>query len=467
MARTKELTPKVLVIGGGPGGYVAAIRAGQLGLETVLVEKAALGGACLNRGCIPSKALIHAAGSYAQMRQRFEAPHMGLSLPSEPKLDFAQTIAWKDGVVGKLNGGVAALLKRAKVQVVTGTAQFTDAKTCQVETGYGPLQISAEAVILATGSAPVELASLPFGGDVLSSTEALALTEVPKHLVVVGGGYIGLELGMAFRKLGAQVTVVEAGPRILPQYDAELTEPVRRSLIRQGIALHLGAKAMGRAADGALLILDADGSEKSLAADKILVTVGRRPVTEGFGLETMGVAMTGPFIAVDSALRTSMRGVYAIGDVTGEPMLAHRASAQGEVAAEIIAGLKRRFEPIAMPAVCFTDPEIVSVGLSPTEAEAEGHPVLVGQFPFAASGRALSMDATEGFVRLTARRDDHRLLGVLAVGAHVSELSATFVTALEMGAVLEDLASMTFAHPTLSEGFHEAALKALGHAIHV
>jgi dihydrolipoamide dehydrogenase len=460
------LNPKVLVIGAGPGGYVAAIRAGQLGLDTVIVEADRLGGTCLIRGCIPSKALIHAATEFEAMTAKLGAGEMGISLEAAPRLDFARTIAWKETVVDKLNSGVGALLKRARVKVVQGRAVFSDAKTCTVETKTGTVTIQAENVILATGSRPVELPFLPFGGDVISSTEALCLDKVPKRLVVVGGGYIGLELGIAYAKLGAQVTVVEAQDRILPLYDTELTAPVVRWLTRHGVTLHLSAKAQGLGDAGGLDILTAAGETVNLPADKILVTVGRRPVTDGFGLEAMGVDLTGPFITIDDQMKTSMRGVYAIGDVTGEPMLAHRASAQGEMVAEIIAGHKRRFDPTVIPAVCFTEPEIVSVGLLPSEAEAKGYRITVGQFPFAANGRALSMQASEGFVRVVAAADDHRILGVQAVGRHVSELSATFVTAIEMGAVVEDVAGMILAHPTLSEGFHEANLKVLGHAIH-
>ena len=465
--KPETLKTKVLVVGGGPGGYVAAIRAGQLGLDVVLVEEGALGGACLNRGCIPSKALIHAAETYHAMAEAAKKPVMGVSLNTPPQLNFAETIAWKDTIVAKLNGGVGALLKRARVRSLVGRAEFFDAKTCQVQTAAGLIRIEAEAVILATGARPVEIPALPFGGKILSSTEALTLTEVPRRLAVVGGGYIGLELGIAFAKLGAQVEVVEAAASILPQYDSELTAPIIRRLKGLGVSLHLGAKATGLSDAGALLIQTQDGAEQSIAADKVLVTVGRRPVTDGFGLETMGVDLKNGFIAIDDQMRTSMKGVYAIGDVTGEPMLAHRASAQGEMVAEIIAGHRRRFDPVAIPAVCFTDPEIVTVGLSPSEAEAKGYKTVVGQFPFAANGRALSMQAGEGFVRVVARFDDRRILGVQAVGAHVSELSAAFVTALEMGAVLEDVSGMIFAHPTLSEGFHEASLKSLGHAIHI
>lgn len=464
---TETISTKVLVVGGGPGGYVAAIRAGQLGLDTTLVEGDRLGGTCLIRGCIPSKAIIHAAGSFEEMRHAAEKPVHGVKLSAPPSLDFRETVAWKDGIVQKLNTGVGALLKRAKVKVVTGFAVFQDAKTCQV----GATIIRAEHVILATGSQPVELPFLKFGGPVISSTEALSLDALPPRLAVVGAGYIGLELGIAFAKLGSRVTIVEAAPQVLPLYDADLVAPVRRWLERNGVTLHLGAKAKGLETlkTGASLSIDtADGKALSIPADKILVTVGRKPHTQGWGLEAMAVDMDGRFVKVDDQCRTSMRDVWAIGDLVGEPMLAHKASAQGEMVAEIIAGHKRRFNPATIAAVCFTEPEIVSAGLSPADAARQGVDVVVGQFPFSANGRALTMDAGDagGFVRVVARKSDHRVLGVQAVGKHVSELSAQFASVLEMGAVLEDVAGTVHVHPTLSEAFHESALKALGHAIH-
>ncbi|MDB5423987.1 MAG: lpdA [Phenylobacterium sp.] len=466
------LTPKILVVGGGPGGYVAAIRAGQLGLDCVLVEADRVGGTCLIRGCIPSKALIHAASQFAEMVETSHRPKFGIRLSAPPQLDMKDTTAWKEGVVDKLNSGVEALLKRAKVTVVRGWATFSDARTCTVETAEGPVKIVAENVVLATGSVPVGLPGLPFSDAVMSSTEALALQALPKRLVVVGAGYIGLELGSAFAKLGSQVTVVEAADRILPQYDAQLVQPVQAWLKAAGVELHLGAKARGIESAGkgqALRIETADGKSLALPADKVLVTVGRRPNVQGWGLEAMGLAMDGAFVKVDDQCRTAMRGVFAIGDLVGEPMLAHKASAQGEMVAEIIAGKARRFDPTAIAAVCFTEPEIVTIGRSPGGTDDAGEPTITGLFPLQANGRALSMDAggQGGFVRVVARKSDHRVLGVQAVGAHVSELSAEFALALEMGASLEDIAGTIHVHPTLSESFHEAALRALGHAIHI
>lgn len=465
----KDIFCKLLVIGAGPGGYVCAIRAGQLGIDTVIVDARKPGGTCLNVGCIPSKALIHAAEEFDRVLHLSAGRNpLGITV-ARPEIDLARTIAWKDGIVGRLNNGVAGLLKRAKVKTVEGMARFRDGKTVEVDTETGRQVVRAETIVIATGSAPVELSSLPFGGPVISSTEALSLTSVPERLAVVGGGYIGLELGTAFAKMGAKVTVVEAQSRILPQYDSELTQPVAKRLKALGIEVMTGAKARGlsRAGD-ALVVETADGSEVQVPADRILVTVGRRPVTQGWGIEELVLDMDGPFIRIGERCQTSMRGIYAIGDVTGEPMLAHRAMAQGEMVAEIVAGHNRAWDKRAIPAVCFTDPEIVSVGLSPDEARKGGGEVRVAQFPYSANGRAMTKIGEDGFVRVVARSDNHLVLGIQAVGQGVSELSAAFGLAVEMGARLEDIAGTIHAHPTQGEAFQEAAIKALyGQALHI
>ncbi|MGQ3213201.1 dihydrolipoyl dehydrogenase [Shinella sp.] len=461
----KEIVCKLLIIGAGPGGYICAIRAGQLGVDTVIVEMTKAGGTCLNVGCIPSKALIHAAEEFDKVRHMTSPNALGITVEA-PKLDLAQTIRWKDGIVGRLNSGVLGLLRKAKVKIVHGRARFRDGKTVEVETETGTQVIRAETVVIATGSEPVALPSLPFGGAVLSSTEALSLASVPKTLAVVGGGYIGLELGTAFAKMGAQVTVVEALAQILPQYDAELVKPIAKRLNELGVHVMTGAKAKAYSGE-ALVIETASGKEERIAAGKVLVTIGRKPRTEGWGLEELDLDRVGRFIRIDERCRTSMRGVYAIGDVTGEPMLAHRAMAQGEMVAEIVAGRKRAWDKRAIPAVCFTDPEIVTAGLSPDEARAQGYEVRVGLFPFNANGRAMTTQSEDGFVRTVARADTNLVLGLQAVGAGVSELSSAFSLALEMGARLEDIAGTIHAHPTRSEGLQEAALKALGHALHI
>ena len=464
----KTLNTTLLVLGGGPAGYVAAIRAGQLGIATILVEGEKLGGTCLNIGCIPSKALIHAAEEFDKARHWADNSALGIRVES-PSIDIAQTVRWKDGIVQRLTGGVAALLKKNGAQVIEGWATIVDGKTVDVQTRRDePVRIQCAHLLMATGSLPVALPSMPFGGPVISSTEALAPEALPKRLVVVGAGYIGLELGIAYRKLGSEVAIVEATDRVLPAYDEELTRPVLAALKRMGVVLHLRCSVEGMEQGGAgVRVRSATADEFALPADQVLVAVGRRPRTEGFGLESLRLDMAGRAISVDDQCRTSMRDVWAIGDVTGEPMLAHRGMAQGEMVAEIIAGKRRRFAPAAIPAVCFTDPEVVVAGLSPGQAEDAGIECVTSAFPFAANGRAMSLESTDGFVRVTARRDNHLIVGWQAVGRSVSELSTAFAQSLEMGARLEDVGGTIHAHPTLGEAVQEAALRALGHALHV
>ena len=469
----------VLVVGAGPGGYVAAIRAAQLGLSTVIVEADKAGGTCLIRGCIPSKAIIHAAERFEHLGQHAsDGGHMGIFVDGEPKVDMAAMVSWKDSIVERLNKGVEALLKGAGAELVKGWATFEGPKRCTVETIDGTVGIEAENVIIATGSSHIDLPFMPCDEEfVLSSTGALDLERLPKNAAIVGGGYIGLELGCALAKLGTEVTVVEGLDSILAIMDAELRRPLEIWLKKHGVSVHTNALARGAeikgkgAARKVELTFEKGGEEQSIKVDKILVTVGRKPNTKGWGLENMGVRMdaAGRFIRIDRRCRTSVPGIYAIGDVAGEPMLAHKASAQGEMVAEIIAGHEREFDKVAIPAIVFTEPEIISVGLTPQEAEERGEQVIVGKFPLAASGRALSIEAekTGGFVRVTARESDHVILGVQAVGTHVAEMHAEFVLALEMGALLEDVAGTVHAHPTMSEAFHESVLKTLGHAIHI
>lgn len=472
----QTIQTKLLVLGGGPGGYVAAIRAGQLGISTTLIEHEALGGTCLNVGCIPSKALIHVANQFSAA-QAMSSPYtpMGIRVQN-PRIDVQQMVAWKDGIVERLTGGISGLLKRQKVQVVRGWGSILDGKTVEVRDADGDVthRVHCEHLLLANGSVPVELPVLPFDGHtVISSTEALSPRSLPKELIVVGAGYIGLELGITYRKLGVQVSVVEAADRVLPNMDADLSRPVHARLERLGVQLHLNHQVVGPiTANDRIIGVEvrtggAGSHTVSLKADQILVAVGRKPRTEGFNLESLHLGMKGRGIEVDDQCRTSMRHVWAIGDLTEGLMLAHRAMAQGEMVAEIIAGNRRHFRPAAIPSVCFTDPEVVSVGMLPAEAAAAGHDVIQGQFPFMANSRAMTLEDTEGFVRVVARRDNHRILGWQAVGAHVAELATPFAQSLEMGAHLEDVAYTIHGHPSLGEAVQEAALRALGHAIHV
>lgn len=463
----------LLIIGGGPGGYVAAIRAGQLGIPTILVEGATPGGTCLNIGCIPSKALIHVANEFHALQGYTADSALGITAQA-PEIDIARSVAWKDGIVKRLTGGVAALLKKHKVTVISGWARIVDGKTVDVEVHAAKgarsqmQRIRCEHLLLATGSEPVELPFMPFGKQVISSTEALSPKKRPKRLAVVGGGYIGLELGTVYRKLGVEVDVIEAQPRILPSYDADLVKPVQAALKELGVSLHTATRVLGLSEDGkGVRVQGAEGAERVLAAEQVLVAVGRRPRSRGFGLSSLMLDMEGLAVRIDDQCRTSMRNIWAIGDLTGEPMLAHRAMAQGEMVAEIIAGHTRRFVPASIPAVCFTDPEIASAGLSPEQAKLAGIDAVEASFPFAANGRAMTLQSTDGFVRVVARRDNHLILGWQAVGRGVSELSAAFSQSMEMGACLEDVAGTIHAHPTLGEAVQEAALRALGQALHI
>lgn len=463
----KNLTTTLLVIGGGPAGYVCGIRAAQLGVPTILVEGAKLGGTCLNIGCIPSKAMIHAAEEFEKARHWANTSAIGIKVAT-PSIDIAQTVKWKDGIVQRLTGGVGVLLKKNGAQVIEGWATVLDGKTVEVKTAQEVYRIACHHLVIATGSVPTELPFMPFGGAVISSTEALSPAKLPKKLVVVGAGYIGLELGMAYRKLGCEVAVVEATERVLPAYDEELTRPVLAALKKQGVVLHLGCSVQGMAETGqALRVRTANADEFALPADQVLVAVGRKPKTEGFGLENLRLDMAGRSIKVDDQCRTSMRDVWAIGDVAGEPMLAHRGMAQGEMVAEVVAGHRRRFAPASIPAVCFTDPEVVVSGLSPAQAKDAGMDVITGTFPFTANGRAMTLESTDGFVRVVARKDNHLIVGWQAVGRSVSELAAAFSQSLEMGARLEDIGGTIHAHPTLGEAVQESCLRALGHALHI
>jgi dihydrolipoamide dehydrogenase len=449
---------------------VAAIRAAQLGIATILVEVDHLGGTCLNIGCIPSKALIHAADAYHQAHHFMGDSTLGIHV-DKAHIDIAQTVRWKDGIVARLTGGVGALLKKHGVKVVKGQASMVDGKTIDVDLGKGdtePTRIQGEHLLLATGSVELGLPGMPFGGKVISSRQALSPERIPKTLLVVGAGYIGLELGLAYRKLGADVTVIEAQDRILPLYDEELTKPVANSLRKLGLQVHLGCQVQGldSAGDG-VRVLDASGRASTLTAEQVLVAIGRVPNTHGWGLEGLMLEMNGRAVRIDDQCRTSMRNVWAIGDLTGEPMLAHRAMAQGEMVAEIISGKRRRFAPAAIAAVCFTDPELVVVGQTPQEAARAELDCIQASFPFAANGRAMTLEASDGFVRVVARRDNHLIVGWQAVGVGVSELSTAFSHSIEMGACLEDVAGTIHAHPTLGEAVQEAAMRALGHALHI
>ncbi|MDI3299307.1 MAG: dihydrolipoyl dehydrogenase [Bacillota bacterium] len=478
MSEANRESTDLLVVGGGPGGYVAAIRAAQLGLGVTLVEAGEVGGVCLNEGCIPSKALISAADLFARAR---EAGGMGL-LFGEARVDLERLQAWKEGVVRQLTRGVRQLLEGNGVRLVRGRARLAGAGRARVEPlpggdGATPAaggEIAFRQAILATGSRPAGLDVLPFDGDwVLDASGALALRELPGELVVVGGGYIGIELGTVYAKLGSRVTVVEALPEILTGVDRGLVAVVERRLRQLGVTVHKGASLLGGeppaagARQGRVAVRLADGRELALPAEKVLVSVGRRPNSEELGLESVGLAADAKgFLAVDEQRRTRVPGLFAVGDLTGGPLLAHKASHEGIVAAEAAAGRRTAFEPRAIPAVIFSDPEIATAGLGEEEARRQGIEPLAARFNFAANGRALGEGRGEGFVQLVADKADHTLVGAQIVGPDASSLIGEAVLAIEMGATLEDLALTIHAHPTLPEAIMEAAGVGLGQPVH-
>jgi dihydrolipoamide dehydrogenase len=459
-----------VVIGSGPGGYAAGIRLGQLGVKALVVEREKAGGVCLNVGCIPSKALIHAAKTYDKLKH---VSDMGIGISSAPTLDLKAMQTWKEGITGKLTSGVKQLLKANGATLVEGTATFVSPHALDVKKADGTtLRVETKSVIVATGSRPIQIPGFAFDGKrVLDSTGALALAKLPGRLVVVGGGYIGLELGTVYAKLGAKVTVVEALPSVLAGMDPECVQVIARRLKKLGIEVLLNAKAKGieDKGDRAVVSVEAqNGQTVTLDADVILVTVGRRPNTEGLGLDKIGVKLDPKgFVVTDKQQRTNVGGVYAIGDCATGLMLAHKASKEAEVAAEVIAGRKAEMDARTIPAVVFTDPELATTGLTEEQAKQAGRKIKIGKYPFAALGRALSVGETEGFAKVIADAETEEILGVHIVGGGASDLISEAALAIEMGAVLHDLSLTIHPHPTLPEALMEAAKAALGEAIHI
>jgi len=466
-----------VVIGAGPGGYPAGIRLGQLKVKTCVIEREYMGGVCLNVGCIPSKAVIHAAKLYEKMGH---VGDIGINIASPPTLDMTKLQSWKSGVVNKLTGGVRTLLKGNGVTVIDGTAKLEksgpDGHRITVQTKTGTETIIAKSVVLATGSRPIEIPGFKVDNSpasrVIDSTGALALDAVPKRMVVIGGGYIGLELGMVYAKFGTKVTVVEATPRLLGSMDKDCVAVVARKLKKMGVEVMLNTKAKSweDKGDRAVLTVELEGGKTATVdTDKILLSIGRRPNSENLGLENVGVALDKRgFVIADDHLRTNVGGIYALGDLIGGMMLAHKATKEGEVVAEVIAGHKAAFDVRTIPAVVFTDPEIASTGLTEEEAREKGHTDLkIGKFPFAALGRALSVNDTEGFAKTIADAKTGELLGMHIVGNGASDLISEGALAIEMGAVIDDLRLTIHPHPTLSESIMESAAAAMGEAIHI
>jgi dihydrolipoamide dehydrogenase len=484
--------PEIVVIGSGPGGYVAAIRLAQYGCRVTVIEKEAVGGVCLNWGCIPSKALIYAAGLYDKVRA---AEEMGI-IADNLRVDGAKLQQWKEGVVGKLTGGIRQLFKAHKIDLVSGTANFINNHSVAVKLADGSHQIvSGTHFIIATGSSPNGLPeALPGfamnGRTIVESREALSWQEIPKRLAIIGTGVIGLELGTLYARLGSQVTMLEAAPALLPTVEPELVQVLKKALKKRNISVHTGIslKKAELLDEGASVKItfnakkvelknagkqesvknDASDVPVEIEADKLIIAVGRRPNTAGLNLEKSGVILDEKgFIKVDRQLRTNVSHIFAIGDVTAPPLLAHKASKEGQVAAAVIAGHNEVLDYRAMPSAIFCDPEIATVGLTEAQAKEQGYTVKIGKFPFAASGRALTMSAGEGLVKLVSDADTGVLLGAHLIGPDVSELLAEATLAIEMGAQAEDIALTVHAHPTLPETMMEAAEAIENLAIHI
>jgi dihydrolipoamide dehydrogenase len=458
---------KVIVIGAGPAGYVCAIRLAQLGQEVTVVERDKLGGTCLNIGCIPSKALI-AAGSL--MQKIGHASTIGITC-SDLALDVSKLVAWKSGIVDRLTGGIGTLLKKHGVEVVMGEARLVDATSVCVKGESGEQTIKADDIVIATGSIPTTIPGFEFDEDaVWSSTDALVPESIPGHLVVIGAGYIGLELGIMYQNLGSQVTVLEATGGVLPGQERDCTKVIERSLKKRKIKLltETFAKGWERTATGLSVAIEGKTGASIVECDQILSTVGRRPYSEGLGLEAAGLSVNEQgFLDTDRQMRTAVTNIYAIGDIAGQPMLAHKGSKEGVVAAAVIAGMPDEYDAKCVPAVVFTAPEMASVGLTEEQCKEQGLDYVTGSFPFAASGRAMTLMETEGLVKIIADAKTDELLGVHMVGPEVTELIAEATLALEMGATAEDIARTIHAHPTLPEAFMEAAESIHGMALHI
>ena len=463
-----------VVIGSGPGGYVCGIRLGQLGIKTVVVERDQPGGVCLNVGCIPSKALIHAAKTFEKLGKT--AGDMGIVAGAAPTVDMKKMQSWKGGIVNKLTSGVRQLLKGAGTELAFGSAVIerggSDGHHVAIAAQGDKRVITAKNVVLATGSRPVVIPGFEIDQKrVIDSTGALDLDSVPQRLVVVGGGYIGLELGTVYAKLGSKVTVVEALDSILFGMDKDCVKVVAQKLRKMGVEVMLGAKAKrweSQKDRAVVTVTGKDGNEMSIDADRILVSVGRRPNSENMGLDKVGVKCDGKgFVVVDEQLRTNVPGIYAIGDVAGGMLLAHKASKEAEVVAEVIAGHKAAMDARTMPAVVFTDPEVAVTGMTEEQATAAGHKLKIGKFPFAALGRAMSVNDTDGFVKVIGDAATDEVLGVHVVGNGASDMISEAALAIEMGATLQDLQLTIHPHPTLPEAMMEAAAAARGEAIHI
>ncbi|KAB2330483.1 dihydrolipoyl dehydrogenase [Cytobacillus depressus] len=446
----------LLIIGGGPGGYTAAIRASQLGKTVTLVEKEDLGGVCLNKGCIPSKALISAADRYQSIRQGGE---MGFEVDGVT-INFSKIQSWKENLVKKLSDGVSGLLKNNRVDVIKGEAFFINENEVRVLNGYESNRFRFNNCIISTGSRPIEIHGIPFGARILSSTEALNLQAIPQSLAVIGGGYIGVELSQAYAKLGAKVTILEVQQTILPQFEKRSVNLVKRKMEKDNIDIITNANVVDieQSENEVTILYEINGENYKVAADYLLVTAGRRPNTDELALDVLNINVDNKgLIEVDEQCRTSIPNIFAIGDIIKGPPLAHKASYEGKVAAEVICGLISAVDYQVIPLIVFSDPEIAAVGFSEEEAKNEQYNIEVGRFSFLANGRALSLGSSEGFMSIIAERETGVILGAEIVGQGASDLISEVGFAIEMGGTVHDISSTIHGHPTLSEVIMETA----------
>ena len=456
----------VTVVGGGPGGYVCAIRAGQLGLSTIVVERYRMGGECLQMGCIPSKSLISVARLYDKARHGSKFGIKASSL----EIDYHALQQWRSGVISTLEAGIGSLCKGYGVEIVKGDAELVDRNRLVVSTAGGTEEITTKNLVVATGTRPIELPGISFDGKlVMSSKEALELTEAPARLLIIGGGAIGMEFASMYQKFGSQITIVELTEQLLPGTDSDLVGVVQRNLERNGARILLKSRVLSveKKENAITAAVQTPEGTVDIEAEKLLLSVGKRPNTEKMNLDRIGVRTSEKgYIITDEHMRTSVNGIYAIGDVRGPPLLAHKASKEGIVAAESITGLPTAADWKAMPDAVFTDPEIATVGLTETKAVESGYPIKKSRFPFSALGRALSAGETEGFVRVISDTRNGQVLGAQIVGPEASNLISEVALAMEMGATVEDLALTIHPHPTLPEAIMEAAEVAAGRPIH-
>jgi dihydrolipoamide dehydrogenase len=455
-----------LVIGAGPGGYVAAIRAAQLGQKVTIVDRGTLGGVCLNVGCIPSKALIAAAHRY---ETALHSEEMGIKA-EKVTVDFSKVQEWKSSIVKKLTGGVEGLLKGNKIQILSGEAYFVDQNTVRIMDENSAQTYKFNNCIIATGSRPIEIPTFKFSKRVIDSTGALSLNEIPKKMVVIGGGYIGTELGTAYANFGTEVVIVEGADELLNGFEKQMSAVVKRRLKKKGVEIFTKAMAKGveETENGVKVTFEVNGEAQNVEADYCLVTVGRKPNTDELGIEQVGIEKTDRgIIKIDKQCRTSVNNIYAIGDIVDGPPLAHKASYEAKIAAEAISGHPAEIDYLAIPAVVFTDPEMATVGYQEHEAKAEGIEVNAAKFPFGANGRALALDSADGFLKLVTRKEDGLVIGAQIVGTNASDMIAELGLAIEAGMTAEDIAMTIHAHPTLGEISMEAAEVAIGSPIHI